>query len=686
MFEYHNNILCVQANWLYNKSKVISRNNYRVLTQRGWLNVIRRGGNGRTALVAYESIPERFKKVITANFGDPRKTTDKKTLFEQYLNTDIVAADFFNKYTLDNGSSLPDKNKREYLANTMVLNALHQTINDTKSVRGKINLVWNSVTQQIQELPKHSYPHTLPKNVRSLKRKYKDYMERGYTVLIHKNFCNKNSEKINDNAKVWVISRWADRVAVCTNMAQLLFEYNAMAKEKGWESLKEEKTLYKYLNKEGVKHLWYGHRYGDAASKEKFVYQHSTKLPTMRDSLWYSDGTKLNYFYLDENGNVATCQVYEVMDAYSEVFLGFHISKSEDYVAQYKAYKMAVQVSEHRPYQVGFDGQGGHKKLKAGNFLTKLARLAIKTKPYNGKSKTIESAFGRFQSQFMKQDWFFTGQNITAKKQESKVHREFINANKKELPTLEQVKEVYAKRRREWNEAVHPKTGVPRIEMYRSSENPNTSKINIWDMVNLFWVLREKPIKCNAYGISFTEQKQKYTYVVYRDDNLPDVEWLKNNIDKKLYIKFDPENMSSIYLYEKDALGLRFVAEARTKIEIHRAKQEQESWENKYYQNIEKLNKASRMATDEKMDDMLESQGRLPEQYGLHSPSLLGLKGKCKKVANNVGKLQKKESNITMLSDADFENLDVELVETVATEDEDNDINIYKKISKTTRY
>ncbi len=91
--------------------------------------------------------------------------------------------------------------------------------------------------------------------------------------------------------------------------------------------------------------------------------------------------------------------------------------------------------------------------------MTKISRIQTATKPYNGKSKTIESAFGRFQSQFLKRDWFFTGQNITTKKAESKANMEFVLANTANLPTLDEVKEIYAQRRREWNEAPHHKTG-----------------------------------------------------------------------------------------------------------------------------------------------------------------------------------------------------------------------------------
>ncbi len=654
MFEFYQNTLCVNGGWLYNDADVMSIYNYKNLINRKAINVLRRGGNGRSALVSFESIPERFKNLIIEKFGDPYKTT-QNSKFIDYLEQDATAVAYYKNYTLDNGSALPDKNINEYIANATVLNTIGIIVNNrtakSKALGGKSTKLWDKMANIIQNLPKHTFPHSLPKNVRRLKQKYKAYKSNGYEALIHKGFCNDNSEKINEEAKFWVVSRWADRVFKVATLDQLLFEYNQLADKKGWKTLKEEKTLRIYLNKNGVKHLWYGHRYGDSASKEKFVYQHSTKLPSMRDSLWYSDGTKLNYFYLDENGKVATCQVYEVIDAFSEVFLGFHVSKTEDYKAQFKAYKMAIQVSEHKPYQIGFDGQGGHKKLKAGDFLGKIARLSIKTAPYNGKSKTIESAFGRFQARYLKQDWFFTGQNITTKKLESKAQREFINANIKELPTLPQVIEIYKKRRAEWNQAPHPKTGVPRLEMYRNSINPKTTKIGMWDMVDLFWITRTQTNTVTPYGISFKEQGAEYNYMVYDDNNLPNVEWLRINVDKKVTIKFDPDDMSMVYLYEKDALGLRFLTEAKTKVEIHRGKQEQEDWEPEYIAKVKILNDNSRIDADEKMDQLLEDHNMLPEQHGLRSPQLLGVKSKRKKAPNTIGKVQKKESNMVVIND-----------------------------------
>jgi hypothetical protein len=353
-----------------------------------------------------------------------------------------------------------------------------------------------------------------------------------------------------------------------------------------------------------------------------------------------------------------TINVYEVMDAYSEVFLGYHISKTEDYEAQYQAYKMAMKTSGCRPYQISFDNQGGHKKLESGNFLNKISHLSIKTQPYNGKSKTIESAFGRFQQQFLAQYWFFTGQNITAKKVSSQANMQFILANVKNLPTLEEVKAIYAKCREQWNSATHPSTGLPRIEMYYNSVNVDAPEVSPLQMVDFFWIEREKQVTCNSGGITFKEKNVQYDYMVYNGDRTPDLEWLNENINKKFTIKFDPDDMSLIMLYEKTPLGLRLVKEAETKVIVHRAKQEQEDFEAGYFKTVNDKIKEIRVKNRDFAEEVLRKEGMTPEDYGLNSPALAGIESsRAKKKKTDIGNYQKKVSE-AVLEDAN-ENIDI---------------------------
>lgn len=665
MFEFtHTNKLCVSASWLYEESKILTKSNYDSLVQREKMKRVNVGGNGRRALVVYDSIPDRFKEKIQEVIGGDPYEKVKHLYFIDYIKPDHKAEEFYRNYTLEDGTALPEPNQIEYTHSAMILNTCHHIVTNLVTARkfGGKTKAWKRMAEAISNLPEHTYKHKLPRNERRLKQRYNEFQKNGFEALIHGNFLNTSAQKLSEEATRWVLSRWCNQVNRCANLMQLHAEYNEYADANGWAHVKSEKTFYNYLYSEEIQPLWYGHRYGELAAKEKFDYQFKTKMPRFRDSLWYSDGTKLNYYYKDENGKTQTCQVYEVMDAFSEVFLGYFISKTEDFQAQYSAFKMAVQIAGFRPYQVSFDNQGGHKRLEAGNFLSKISRIQTATQPYNAKSKTIESAFGRFQSQYLKRDWFFTGQNITAKKKESAANMEFILANADSLPTLDEIKATYAQRRKEWNEAPHHKTGIPRIEMYMQSKNPDTKEVNIWDMVDLFWITRNKTIKADAQGISFTEKKVEYSYMVYTQDGMPDLNWLSKSVGKSFIVKFDPEDMTMIHLYEDTPLGARFVTEATTKVEVERAIQLQDDWEASHIKTVINQVKNVRIERRDKTEEILSQFGMTAEQQGLKRPTLKGIernkRGRKKSNGEDIGQYQKKLSNQDWSDDPELVEVD----------------------------
>ncbi len=644
MFEIYKDVICVHGGWLYSKrgANVLKKYQYDNYVRRGPYRVLRNGGGPNTpALIAWQTIQPEIQERIKAVWGDPEKTT-KHIIFTDYLERDPKASKFYASYILPNGKHIAEDIQNIYSVEAAIFNAINRIVNDrvlkTKALgTGGLADTWKKLANIVQELPRHTWPHRLPKNPTSLRRRYEPYVaedgkyERtGYDSLVHRGHGHKNSEKLCNRAKDWILARWARQDKKMPSLPQLLDAYNEHAIEQGWKTIKREKTLYNYLYDPAVKPLWYGHRYGELKAKGKYDFRNSTKMPTMRDSLWYGDGTKMNLYYLDENGKMATCQVYEVMDAFSEVLLGYHISPTEDYEAQYHAYKMATKNSGHRPYEIRFDGQGGHNKLIAGNFLGKLGRLAIKTQPYNAQSKTIESAFGRFQQQVMKKLWYFTGQNITAKSMESRQNMEFIQANAHKLPNLEEAKAEYAKLREEWNTMLHHGTKQPKLEMYYNSENPQSPKIEMLEMVDIFWIERPEPVTCTAYGITFREKKRKYTYIVYDENRLPDFNFLSENIDRKVYVKYDPDDMGVIWLYERTNLGLRKIGVAETKVVPARNKQEQDEYDAWWFKQIDNANKAKRVERRDAINAILEEHGMLPEQNGFVTPHLKGIGNKKK--------------------------------------------------------
>lgn len=664
MFQLIDNTLCIKAKALYQDLELMTYDNYLQQCCRGKLKKVVRGGNGREAMIAYGNMPDelkfQIKKIINGkNPFEYMKENEIKKLIEQ----DLKAIKFFDEYIKPDGYPLTPEKKREYMANANVLNAIGAFIKDKsgwrKSFGGKKLNMWETLSAAVNEIYSDEIPHSLPTKPRPLRNKYTAYKKGGYASLVHGGTGNINTQKLSEVAKAWLLARWASPVERLT-MTQLWEEFNALSDKRGWKPLDDQKTIRNYLYRPEIKEQWWGYRYGELKAKEKYAYQHSTILPSMRDELWYSDGTKLNLYYM-EDGKMQTTSVYEVMDAYSEVFLGFHISKKEDFAAQFGAFKMAVQTAGHRPYECRYDNQGGHKKLQNSDFLTKLSHLSIRTQPYNGKSKTIEAAFGRFQQQVMHKLWYFTGQNVQAKKEESKANMEFILANTDNLPSYDEAVKAYILCRNEWNNGTHPVTGKTRMQTYLGSENPKAPEIGFFDMVDLFWLTKEKAITYKAYGLTMEVKGMKHTYAMYDADRNPDIKWHRKNIDRKFAVKYDPEDLSTICIYAETPAGLQYAGTLMQKIKVHRGKQEADPFEASFLAQVNNANKAARIDTRDNIEKILEEQGLHPKQHGLNTAPLKGIEKSPKRKKKqaetvDIGEYQKNISNMDAadLEDAEY--------------------------------
>lgn len=503
--EYFENELCVTYEELTSgNDPVISGATLRQNIKRGNIRRAQRGGGeGSYALIIYSSLPEKYKIRFVERKGDPEQILKEQRMRDR-VKTDDKARSFYEDYRYEmNGveTGLSDKLKAEYTLNASVLNALIYDLEDKTTSRkmlgNSLATLWENVAATSENL-RDIYHHTLPENQARLREKIRRYKKEGYISLISGKVGNKSTVKIIPEMGRQLIALRRSRVPVY-NYAQIFDEINRIALEKDWKPLKSKRSMVQWFERPEIEPLWYDAVFGELAAHQRYGRKHKTKLPDRRDTLWYGDGTKLNLYYRDEEGKIRTTMVYEVIDAYSEVLLGYYISDHENFEAQYNAYRMAIQVSGHKPFEIVHDNQGGHKRLekekdsKEVGFFDLICHIHRPTAPYSGQSKTIESIFGRFQSQELHKDWRFTGMNITATKAESRPNLEFIEENKDRLFTLDELKAHYAEARRAWNAAPHPATGIPRIEMYEKSENEETDVVTVHDMVDIFWIWAKRP-------------------------------------------------------------------------------------------------------------------------------------------------------------------------------------------------
>lgn len=609
---------------------VMSRSAYDHLVTRGRVNVLRPGkGLGSYALIEYHSLPERFRLRFEAKYGNPEKIMKQE---DMPLAADSEAQKYYHEYLLPNGEHLPEDKQTEYTLNARVLNALREMRGTQKAMRRACNnntpVIWSNIFAAAEELRK-AYGHTLPKSEARLRDKLRQYTKEGYACLVSGKFCNANTLKITKAAGRQIVALRRCRVPVYTTK-QLFEEFNRIAERRGWKRLASQSSLVQYLERPEIKPLWYDAVYGELAAKQLYARRNKTEMPTMRDSLWYGDGTKLNLFYKAvENGKtvVRSASVYEVIDAYSETLLGYAVSDTENFDAQFRAFRMAIETAGHKPYEIVTDNQGGQRSKIAQKFFANICRINRPTAPYNAPSKSIESVFGRFQKQVLHEDWRFTGGNITSK-EAWKINREFLEANKEKLFTYEEMLEAYSVARSKWNAMKHYQTGIAHEEMYRTSVNPATERVTELDMIDLFWLTTERPSIFTADGITIQYQNRKYTYEVLTSDGTPDYAWRSENTGREFFVRFDPKSMDRALLYEQTPMGLRYETVAYPYLTVRRNIQEQQEGDMELIRYNDEANKRERVRRQIEAHALELEHGVAPEQHGLRTPAIKGISEK----------------------------------------------------------
>ena len=618
--EIYGKIRCVTFSELVSQGKILSVPNYKKKVREGKLRVVRPGkGAGSYALIDYTSLPDPIREAYDKLYPNALEEM-KEQLMSNIIRSDNKAVEFYKTY--EPQISLP--RQAEYVLNAEVMNEMIRVEKETEGLHKKCgysrkSVVWETVQGTCEKL-RVQYGHTLPVNATRLREKFNAYKRLKYAALINRNTGNQVARKISpDEARLLLKLRRS--IVPRYTEAQIFEEYNRQAVERGLNIIKSPTTVKNYLYDPAVMPMWYAAVYGMQKWKSKYSSLMKTSLPQMRDALWYGDGTKLNLYYKNEQGKMCTTSVYEVMDAYSETLLGYDIAPNENFDSQYRAYRMAVETAGSRPYEIVTDNQGGHKKGDATGFFQRLTILHRPTMPYNGQSKTIESAFGRFQAQVLHAIWYFTGQNVNAKKLKSKPNLEFIEENAYALPTLEELKIIYKECHDKWNnEEKHFATGMPHIEMYRMSENPEAQPVTEIDMMQMFWLCNPKPVTYTNYGLQIEINKQKYHYDVYAADGLRDESWALQNTGREFTVMYDPMDMTRIELWHKTATGPKYSATATPKVNISRATQERTPEQSSFMRQTIERNK-DMMAAIQLEGERFDLDERIAaELFGLSTP------------------------------------------------------------------
>ena len=337
IMETVNGTICISHAEL--TGRIITTANLNALVRKNQVKQVRKGGNGRTALYAVDSLPLKWRTEVYKRYPDAKEQAESRE-FMDTVEPDGAAFDFFQSYTLSDGRHLPEDKVLEYASNAAIMNAFRRCWDAHVSKRqrsGKrTTLAKEFWTRAAAALPRlaDSFPHSLPGSPRRLQMKMAEYVRDGYVCFISGKFLNGNAAKVANDFQQSYISALLSHPNNLpdTKIAGL---YNAMGKYHDWEPITAA-AVGVWREKLGAK-ITAG-RLGVSNFRNHLTMQVKRSRPTTPMLMWSLDGWTVELLYqatkTDKKGhNVTTytnrLTMVVVLDVFNDYPIGYAVGSHE---------------------------------------------------------------------------------------------------------------------------------------------------------------------------------------------------------------------------------------------------------------------------------------------------------------------------------------------------------------------
>ncbi len=424
--EYFNGKRCVTYEELTNG--IVTECNYRNLTNRKKITVVRRACYGTTALIDFESLPTNIREAYIRMYGNPNEHIKKSTL-KDYIEIDPKAEQYFANYKLADGRHLTIETQKEYCTNAKFLRAIHLAMNDQKaSIKAlgnglnKRNL-WQERAVAV-ELMRNEHKHTLPSCERRLKEKVQEFNKQGYECLVSKKYLNKNSVKVEDAQQEALLRRLMSDHRNLDN-EQIKKLYGSVAVSMDWKEITAS-TVANYREKWNLFII--------AGSKGEQTFNNTKAMlvkrsaPTYPLYYWTMDGWDVELLYQgtgdnDKGYNVTTYHnrltAVIVLDPSVKYIAGYAIGRQESPGLIKQALRNAVKHTGelfgayHKPLQLQSDN---YQKKALASLYEAVTKHYTPARVKNAKAKVIEPFFKYLNKNYCQMQPNWSGFGVTTSK------------------------------------------------------------------------------------------------------------------------------------------------------------------------------------------------------------------------------------------------------------------------------
>lgn len=221
--------------------RIITTANLNALVRKNQVKQMRKGGNGRTALYAVESLPLKWRTEVYKRYPDLQEQADSREFIDT-VEPDGKALSFYQDYKLSDGRNLPDDKVLEYASNAAIMNAFRRRWEAHVSKRqrsGKRTTLakefWSRAAAALPRLADH-FPHSLPGSPRRLQMKFAEYVSSGYECFISGKFLNGNAGNVLTDEQTGYLATLISNPNNVQDTVVAKF-YNAKARMLGWKEI-----------------------------------------------------------------------------------------------------------------------------------------------------------------------------------------------------------------------------------------------------------------------------------------------------------------------------------------------------------------------------------------------------------------------------------------------------------------
>lgn len=319
--------------------RIITTSNLNALVRKGQVTQIRKGGNGRTALYAVESLPLKWRTEVYRRYPDLQERAESSEFIDM-VQPDGAALDYFQSYTLADGRHLPEDKVLEYASNAAIMNAFRACWDAHVSKRqrsGKKAVAakefWTRAATALPRLADR-FHHSLPGSARRLQMKMAEYMEHGYACFISGKYLNGNAAKVMTEEQKNVLTALLSHH---NNLPDTLVAegYNRFADAKGWPMITAS-AVGVWREKLGT--VIRAGRLGVSNFRNNVTMQVKRSRPTTPFLMWSLDGWTVELLYqatkTDKKGHSVTTYTNRltmvvVLDVFNNYPIGYAVGTHE---------------------------------------------------------------------------------------------------------------------------------------------------------------------------------------------------------------------------------------------------------------------------------------------------------------------------------------------------------------------